>query len=82
VEVALEEQMKDDWEQLCYAVACSKDNEKGEEIRKLGKQLHKSKKWMEHLQRMPSERAPKKLLHYHTIVRGAPGWLRKRRLDV
>jgi hypothetical protein len=52
-------------------------------MRKLGKQTHERKEtWLEYLQRMPSERAPKPLLYYQPIGRRDPGKQGRRWLDV
>jgi hypothetical protein len=54
-------------------------------MRKLDKQIHERKKnWLEHLQRKPSEGAPKKLLHYQPIGRRDPNTKKKmvRWLDI
>jgi hypothetical protein len=47
------------------------------------RQIHDRKKnWLEHLQRMPSDRAPKQLLYYQPIGRHDTGRLTRRWLDV
>jgi hypothetical protein len=54
-------------------------------MRKLDKQVHeRNKNWLEHLQRMPSERSSKQLSYYRLIGRCDPGKRRKmvRWLDV
>jgi hypothetical protein len=65
------------------------DKEESDEVmaqlgmRKLDKQLYNGiANWLEYLQKISSERAPKQLLYYQPIGRHDPGRPRRRWLDV
>jgi hypothetical protein len=91
----LEEQMKYDWKQWrcglygMQQVNILRDKKRSDEIGSqlgmwtLDRHKHERKKsWLEHLQRIPSERAPKQLLYYQLKGRRDAGRPRRRLLDI